>query len=237
MRFLVRLVNAYKDPAVVPLDYRRRFISFLKKVLGEEVFSNMETKPYTFAVFFGKGSKVNNGHIEGVPLINFRFSTGDTLVAVRFYNGVLRMKKKGELHPIGSGKFKVEFIKQVEMKNPKGIFKALSPVVVERMGFENERDRYILPFEEGFIESLLENTLRRYTTIYGKEPEFRSFHFEPISVKETKIKHYGGILRGFLGKFKVVSDSEEILRFIYNYGLGLRTGQGFGYVEVEDGRT
>ena len=62
--------------------------------------------------------------------------------------------------------------------------------------------------------------------------EVNIFKFQGLKVKKTYVKHYGGYLKCFLGKFKIVTDNEEILKFIYDFGMGLRTGQGFGYLEV-----
>jgi len=222
----------------VDLDYRRRFISLLKMILGEEEFAVENPRPYTFAVYFGREAKIKNGVFTNVREINFRFSTGDTTRAIKFYNGVLRLKKGNHIHEIGTGKFFISWIKEEKEKQPTGVFKTLSPVIVERIGFSNLKDptdRYTVPWEEGFEESLWENILRRFRAITGRDLNLSFLKFEPISVKEEVIRHYGGTLRGFLGRFRIMSDSEELLRFIYQYGLGLRTGQGFGYLEVEDG--
>ncbi len=237
MRFLVKLKPLGEEPTYVPIDYRGRFISLLKLVFGEGEFEQKGPRPYTFAVYFGKGAKINKEYVGNVQQINFRFSTGDMLKAVNFYNGMLKLKKEGYEHPIGNCKFRIEWISQEKEKTPTGIFRTLSPVVVERIGFisKDPNERYVLPLEDDFNESLLENILRRYKEIFGNLPNITVFKFTPINVKGEFIRHYGGFLRGFLGKFKIESDSNEILRFIYQYGMGLRTGQGFGYLEVEDG--
>jgi len=236
MRFLLKLVSVEEAPVRVKIDYRRRFISFLKRVLKEE-YEEAKARPYTFAVYFGKDARIKENFIEGVKSINFRFSTGDITLAVKFYNGVLALKKREATHRIGEGDFYIEWISQEKEKEPTGLFRTLSPVVVERTGYTSQKpvDRYIIPSEEGFEESLLENILRRYRDIKGVDLKVSRFAFESIKTKEELIKHYGGYVRGFIGKFRIVSDSEELLRFIYQYGLGLRTGQGFGYLEVEDG--
>ncbi len=238
MRFLVKMKPSEKESTYIPIDYRSRFISLLKLIFGEEEFEQKGPRPYTFAVYFGKDAKINREYIENVQQVNLRFSTGDTLKAINFYNGILKLKKEGYKHPIGNNRFSIEWISQEEEKTPTGIFRTLSPVIVERIGFKSKdpNERYALPSEDDFNESLLENILRRYRDIFGNLPNINVFRFTPINVKGEFIRHYGGLLRGFLGKFKIESDSEEILRFIYKYGMGLRTGQGFGYLEVEDGK-
>ncbi len=239
MRFVLRLVCVSKKPSKIEIDYRSRFISLLKKIFGEEEFLRNAPRSYTFAVYFGKEAKIKKNFIEGVKHINFRFSTGDSIVAVKFYNGVLRLKKEGYTHKIGTGKFQIEWIKEEKEEPITGIFKTLSPVIVERMGFNSSKspwDRYVIPSEERFTESLLENILRRYKSITGEDLNVESFSFEDLGTKKEFIRHYGGLLKGFLGRFRIRTDSEELLEFVYRYGLGLRTGQGFGYLEVEKGR-
>ena len=235
MRFIVRLKS--NKPSNISIDYRRNFISFLKSVFGDSFNSFNGPKPYVFSVFFGKSVRIEKEKVKNVETINFRFSTGNVIVAVKFYNGVLRLKKENYLHKIGSENFKIEWIEREDKREITGIFKTLSPVVVERIGCMNIKDieeRYVIPNEDDFELSLLENILRRYRSIYGKDLSVNTFRFKGIKVKKTYVKHYGGYLKCFLGKFKVETDSEELLKFIYNFGLGLRTGQGFGYLEVEN---
>lgn len=231
MRFLVALESP--QGAQIPLDYRRRLISLMKRVFGIREFIESSTRPYTFAVYLGKNVKVGEHFIEGVKFINLRVSTGDPVYGLRLYNGLLSLK--GELHKVGEAEFNIKDIQlQEEGDWSKGYFKSLSPVVVERpKGKEdNPKLRYALPMEEDFEASTLENTLRRFVAIKGYTPEVRHFSFEFESYKEQMLKHYGGYVRCFLGKFRIRTDNPELLKFVYQYGLGLRTGQGFGYLEV-----
>jgi CRISPR-associated endoribonuclease Cas6 len=238
MRFKVKLtkINPKKE-AVISIDYRRRFISLLKRIFGEN-FDEESVKPYTFAVYFGNRAKFEKDFIKVVDPITFRFSTGDEKVAMAFYNGVVRLKKEFYLHDFTpkakEGTFyKIERI-EVEKEHPLGnSFKALSPVVVERkITSKMPKERYAIPGEPDFDEWLIENLKRRMSTILKKSPSFTEFYLEPLSIEEVLVKHYGGYVRGFLGEFKIYTDNPQVLKFVYQYGLGMRTGQGFGYLEV-----
>ena len=238
MRFKVKLMklNPQKE-AVISIDYRRRFISLLKRIFGES-FDEESVKPYTFAVYFGNRAKFEKDLIRVVDPIIFRFSTGDKKVAMVFYNGVVRLKKNFYLHdfnPKGrEGAFyKIERI-EVEEEPPLGNrFKALSPVVIERkIEAKKPSERYVVPGEPDFNDWLAENLRRRMSAIFMKPPSFTRVYLEPISIEETLVKHYGGYVRGFLGEFKLYTDNLEVLKFVYQYGLGFRTGQGFGYLEI-----
>ncbi len=244
MRFKLRLKSLNDTPVKVDIDYRRRFISLLKKIFKDEYVNNA-VKPHTFAVYFGKGTKITKDFIEGVSHINFRFSTGDFIWATKFYNGALELKEGGEIHSIGEGRFIIDSIEQEREKTPTGVFRTLSPVIVERprdnsqnSERRNPEDRYIVPPKEGFSEefnkSLLESIIKRYRYINMKSPKVGGFRFTSLWIKKEFIKHYGGYIKGFRGYFRIETDSKDILNFVYLYGLGFRTGQGFGYLEVED---
>ncbi|MEN3045122.1 MAG: CRISPR-associated endoribonuclease Cas6 [Candidatus Hydrothermales bacterium] len=55
--------------------------------------------------------------------------------------------------------------------------------------------------------------------------------FKDRSIEEVYVKHYGGFLKGFKGVF-ILESSPWMLQFIYDFGLGVRTGQGFGLLEL-----
>jgi CRISPR-associated endoribonuclease Cas6 len=108
-------------------------------------------------------------------------------------------------------------------------------VVVERAtNSKNPEEKYATPRDKDFKWWLLENTKKRYKVVVGEDLNIKNLEIEPISIKEEFIKHYGGYIRSFLGKFRLHTESRELLKFVYQYGLGVRTGQGFGYLETLD---
>lgn len=227
MRFLVVLRSL--EPATVSVDYRSRFIALLKKALGPEEFEGSSPRAYTFAVFF-QDAIFEDKLIKNVQKINFRFSTCYSVLAVRFYTSMARLKESLYMHPIGTGKFIIESIKEEREQKVNGCFKTLSPVVVQRI---SEAGKYLLPADDLFNESLLENTLKRFASIKGYIPRVKEFKFVPVEIKPQQVKHYGGNIPAFLGRFRIETESEELLKFVYQCGLGVRTGQGFGYLEVD----
>jgi len=238
MRFKVKLcLTEPKKEAIISIDYRRRFISLLKRIFGKD-FDEASVKPYTFAAYFGKNAKFSNDFITVIDPITFRFSTGDEEVAMVFYNGIIRLKKEGYLHDLSPNSehgafFRIEKIALEEEPPLKNKFKALSPVVIERKtDSKYPRERYATPGDSDFNKWLVENLQRRTSILLTKPMPFTEFYLEPASIEEVLVKHYGGYVRGFLGVFNLHTDNPEILKFVYQYGLGVRTGQGFGYLEV-----
>jgi CRISPR-associated endoribonuclease Cas6 len=238
VRFKVKLcLTEPQKEAIISIDYRRRFISLLKRIFGKD-FDEASVKPYTFAVYFGKKAKFSNDFITVIDPITFRFSTGDEEVAMVFYNGIIRLKKEGYLHDLSPNSehgafFRIEKIALEEEPPLKNKFKTLSPVVIERKtDSKSSRERYAIPGDSDFNRWLVENQQRRISILLTKPMPFTELYLESASIEEVLVKHYGGYVRGFLGVFNLYTDNPEILKFVYQYGLGVRTGQGFGYLEV-----
>ncbi|WP_448588276.1 CRISPR-associated endoribonuclease Cas6 [Thermocrinis sp.] len=236
MRFKLRLVRAMDTDTPISIDYRRRFISLLKKIFSKD-FDEDSPKPYTFAVYLGKQARIEGDFVKGVEAINLRFSTGDPQLAIAFYNGALRLIKEQHLHNMNprleGALFKVVSIDTEKELQPTGSFKSLSPVVIERdPASKNPEERYATPKDPDFINCLLDNIYKRYKAIIGDGFSLNKLEFEPISIKEEYVRHYEGYIRTFLGSFRLITDNQELLNFVYQYGLGIRTGQGFGYLEV-----
>lgn len=205
----------------------------MKRIFGAKSFNEGSVRPYTFAVYFGKDAEFERESIKNLRFINLRISTGDALCALELYNGFVRLR--GKIHRFGEAEFVLkDFFIEREKDWSGGYFKTLSPVIVERSGVRHGGPelRYATPADADFEGVLLENILLRFRTIEGYEPQVKTFSFIFDYYKEEMIKHYGGYLRSFLGRFRIKTDNPEILRFVYQYGLGLRTGQGFGYLEV-----
>ncbi len=227
-----------RDEAItIPADYRRRFISLLKEALMDEypdLYKNGVIKPYTFAVVLNMGSKFSKEKVQNVRTVIFKFSTGSGDIFGSVLNFAIRMINKGG--GISFGKDAPTFpLREINTKieTPKGKrFKTLSPIVVNNPSGnpKNPKEHFIIPRENGYEERLFETLKERMEGITGKTPY--KLEFKADKVKEVFVKHYGGFVRGFVGSFEVEADPET-LRFIYDYGLGIRTGQGFGMVDYE----
>jgi CRISPR-associated endoribonuclease Cas6 len=81
----------------LPKDYRRYFLSFLKKVFEmsgfEKLYEMKKFRPYTFSVWLGENFKIDE-EVSTDTKISLLFSSGDPVLITNFYNGVLRLKKR-----------------------------------------------------------------------------------------------------------------------------------------------
>lgn len=243
-------------------DYRKNFISFLKRVFSksgitETLYEVKRTKPYAFAVWLGDKFEIENENIKSSGTTSFLFSTGDSVIFTHFYNGIIKMKNQNEMLYLGKNKFTIKSFRLLPLKKIKS-----KKILCKTIGIsvltdpkENAEDFdkwFVTPNNniEHFNDILKIRINQRYKFLTGEnkefeielsqlnEDEFRVFKVtkdykskdeKPIS--DVIVKHYDGFLKGFRGVFWLKGD-EKILQFVYDYGLGVRTGQGFGMIEI-----
>ncbi len=217
------------------------------------VFSKV-VKPFTFAVVFPKNKKIKKEKIQidestfiedsvfyfpADSYISFFMSSFDLEFMINLYNGLLELSS----FDFGGGIIlhhqRTHLIKEKKINSNEVIFKTLSPILIESkdgtplLPIDGQLDDFNLHFNE--IHK------RIFKDIRGKEP-MEEFYLEPILIKKTVVKH---TLKGFReqtgkpymmltcfdGCFKLKGNPED-LQLLYQAGAGLRTGQGFGMVEV-----
>jgi len=240
MRIKIRFKPTERQTESLPIEYRGVFISFIKSSLYDRfphIFENRLVKPYTFAVLFNKGVKFNKREITGIERMDFIFSSGDPEILTAMFNfaiGLRRGKGWDKIKKEEIRKFRLTKVSPVWREyRGENTFRILSPVVVNdpHKNPRNPKEHYLLPGDEGFNRRLLEITVERMERFLGRTPK-GGIEVEPVEkVKEVMVRHYKGYVRGFIGTIKVKAPP-NVLKFIYDYGLGIRTGQGFGMLEV-----
>jgi CRISPR-associated endoribonuclease Cas6 len=274
LRFKVTLGTKVDGEVVISNDYRRRFISFLKKAFreGDKKVSNRiypegrnpapkRRKPFTFSVYLGKSFKASKDAILTSPPYQFLFSTGDPIIATVFYNGVLKLKSSDyslDMSALTGSKYhlQIEDIsleKEEVIKGNAVFFKTKQPVILTHPDKgRNDENYYLTPENDEWVEILNRRLKEDYFRVTGRELKgdigfLHVLNTEPLKqlvawgkldksfienpIKVTKIKHYGGYLKGFKGLF-LLCGPRELLQFVYQYGMGIRTGQGFGYLDI-----
>lgn len=266
----LRLIfNSKERELILPADYRRLFMSFIKKAFtvsnyAHKIYRGRVFRPFCFSVFLGEGlifNKSNSNSFFRIKLpIDMIFSTGDTEVFINFYNGCIKLlkQKEGILLRNGENLFldEIEVKDRVKIRSRVCLFKTIGISVLTDPE-ENAKDFkkwFLTPVNsnlERFNFALEKRTFSRYKFTTGvdllggiiftplSEDEIKilirqgllNSRFGTKSIKEIVIYHYGGFLKGFKGVFWIES-YPEILQFIYDFGLGVKTGQGFGCVEL-----
>ncbi len=219
----------------IPIDYHYFLSSAVygwMKEGNEEIAARYHyskgLKPFTFSEIYLKGSKA-----EGEELLikdefaSLTFSSIFPEVVEAVVSGAL---SSGKLS-IKDVDFQLTGVKVLEEPEFTGRmrFKTLSPVAISVK--ENGKKRYLYPTEVEWYVYLEKNLRKRYRDFLGEEYSGR---VEIKLIRMSKAKRYN-ILGGYVRAAKVemeIRGSPEIIRVAYQSGIGEKTAQGFGCLEV-----
>lgn len=229
LRLKVRLELSKPE---IPLLFRNRFMSLLKSC-SCGLYEGRKPRPFSFFLSF-------DGRLEGST---FKLKKPFATLYMSFLYRELALKVAGFLSEVENFPLdrrvslrviSVEKQKSESIKSPDVVFKTLSPVIIE-----SKEDKPVLPYCKDFQEEF--NRLH--------EGIFRElgFDYSPVELdfdywKKAVIKHTlrgfrqsAGkslmFMTGFLGRFRVRGEP-EVLNLLYLKGIGVRTGEGFGFVDI-----
>ena len=226
----------------------------------EFLYNNQITKPFSFNLVFPKEKQIQTAQIQidekfkiedKVVISDNYFSLFISSIDYRFiislFNGLKRLKTfqfSSDKNMLIDGKKISWQIKNVSVLNERPIkketviFKTNSPIIIE-----DKDDRPVLFNEERFEKELNEvmDRILKSPHIKGKGLE-KPLKFEPIKMQKQVVKHTLKSFRELTGKpvmyltgnsgiFKLSGHPKD-LEILYKIGIGTKTGQGFGMVEV-----
>ncbi|NLO89818.1 MAG: hypothetical protein GX088_05785 [Clostridia bacterium] len=229
------------DEIILPLDFRRHFISFVKTVLSDSrVFTRFELKrpgysPYVFTVNFRKIVDIDKKKQEMrvKSPVYVLFSTGVYEVFTAFCNGAISLKGKEIV--LGLEVQGINLLPLKKINTSPQNFKILGHVVLRGKSGYLAADTIT---KEEIEEAINEHLFKQYEFIqreYGGCPIYDLEEIEVLTEQSNFYKgvchHYGGWLTTLQGNI-VINGSPDSMQFLYDFGLGVRNGQGFGFLEV-----
>jgi len=225
------------------------------------LYKNKITKPFSFNLVLPREKEIKKEKIQidkdfivedlvfypNQPFINLYISSLDYRFIADLFNGLMNLKTfrfSSDKNMLVNGEKIIWEIKKViplkerPILGDEVIFKTNSPILVE-----TRDDKPVIFSDENFEKELNEitNQILKSPHIKGKGLE-RPLKFEPINMKKQVVKHTlkafrekAGkpymLLTGNSGVFKLKGHPKD-LEILYKIGIGNRTGQGFGMVEV-----
>ncbi|WP_069998569.1 CRISPR-associated endoribonuclease Cas6 [Cellulosilyticum sp. I15G10I2] len=229
----------------IPIDYRRKFISYLK-------FCIEESNPKFYQELYGKGKNINKDFTMAayfVPQTNFlknsivvkskkvvlNLSTPDAYLGVQFYNALC--SKKHTWYPFS----KDNAIRLVEIHSEReklitqrqAVFNTLSPIIIRDHDRDTGKD-WFYTFEDEEAVSVLKRNLKGELT--GKfdrdiSQDIEQLEIEFLHMKKVVIKSYELKIPCSLGTFKMEGES-YLLQYLYLRGVGGKRSLGFSYLEL-----
>lgn len=195
---------------------------------------NKKSKDFCFGIYM-KGFKKVDDVFEINDGIVINISTPNYDLFNELYNGLL------EINDFRYKNFRLDNLRikpviEKEIKEEIVEFKTLSPICIK------DRDNQFLDIDdENYIRELnyiVNQKLENYRDKGLKmELEFKAINFRKVVVKQqidkftenTGNKYY--YVNSYKGAFELKGDIED-LKDIYKLGIGFKTNQGFGMVEV-----
>lgn len=230
--------ETYKEDFILPIDFRRHFISLTKTLLSDSQFgerfeeSSPGYSPYVFAIHFSKIFRIDSEQEAMIisPPVYMTFSTGlyDLMTAV--CNKAIALKGKNTV--LGLRINEIQLLPSKTIRSNCVKFSLIGHAVLR--GKNDYLDNTQAEQIEEAINTHLQTKLR---FINQHIISLENMIFSPIKVVEYQelakgvCQHYGGKITSLRGNI-TLSGYPTSLQFLYDYGLGVRTGQGFGLLEV-----
>lgn len=225
---------------VIPMDWRRCILSFLKLCLSEanggkyleDYYGPAKEKPFCFSVAFEKPVFLKDTiEVKGKKL-RLMLSTADSKTGFILFSAVAA--QKGKAFPLPQGNkmqmTKISQLQEQEVKSNRILVKTLEPLCVRKHNKETNRDHYYSTKQEDF-ENECRKVLKTQLMTAGFSEEISEVAIIPVNTKSIVVKYYGINIESSLGDF-VLEGDKSVLNYLLKSGLGSRRSSGFGVVKV-----
>ena len=223
----------------IEIDYRKSFVSFIKKAISEYHEDFYEKlyhdkapiiKPITFAIFF-EGAIYFSDRIEvKKQKIRMTVSTNNYEYAINLLNSFNHQKyKKFSLCKNSMTLYQIQLLKEKQISTNEIVIKMQSPIIVKSK--EDQRDTYYYAEKELFKPTLITTIKDQLKAFEMDEALLDGFDIIPVQPKKIIVKCYGINLECSIGIFKLIGKI-ELLEYLYQVGLGSKRSLGFGCFNI-----
>ncbi len=230
-----------KKEVEIPTTYRRGITSLLKEALKRENPNYFELyygdksknkqKPFTFSTSFSVKKQEKKSFILNKDSITLYFSSNEFPFFISIYNGLLKLKDY-KLFGYNLTMRYFHLLKENEIKDNMVVFKTFSPILVRDI--ENKKGKGYLAYNKEnskqFIEQLQYTIKNLVKNFLLKEITITDINISIVKMKGFRNPLYGDEISndGILS----IEAPIEILKLIYDLGLGAKRSQGFGMLEL-----
>jgi len=229
----------------IPIHYNHYIQGFiynsispkLAQILHDQGFplEKRKFKLFTYSRIFGK---FNSNDHKGTITFNSPFRLIVSSVMNVFIQEIGEELLRKETLRIASNVVSVNSVEVSDfpINEEKIKIKMLSPVTIySTLSSSSGRKKtyYYNPFEKEFSQLLSENAKKKFKAFYDKESRGEIILIgQNLSNKYEKIISYKGtVIKGWMGIYELSGDP-ELLKIVYDAGLGGKNPQGFGCFEV-----
>lgn len=237
MRLLINFLPKSLDGELfIPFDFRRHFISVVKTLFrGKGSFDRFQEEkpgysPYTFSLGFGKiiRFKPDSREIIAMPPVNMFFSTGIYEIMTDICNGAIEMKGQELSDSLGLT------LKNVTLMPDKRIKASIKTFKIHSHAVLRGQDDYLDGSDYRLLEEAINTHMHKQHCFLQQQYGYLQNGVGPVQVDQdlSRIRkgvcyHYGGNLTTLQGTISL-RGTPGSLRFLYDFGIGVRCGQGYG---------
>ncbi|HZK44544.1 MAG TPA: CRISPR-associated endoribonuclease Cas6 [Syntrophomonadaceae bacterium] len=241
MRIQLKLIAAENEEVTcsLPFDFRRHFISLLKTLLSDsKLYSRFTSEqsgysPYVFAVSFNKILTIDTDKKEiliKLP-VYMTISSGFYEVITQIVNSSIKMRNAPII--LGLKIQDVDILPNYKINTNEAEFRINRHAVFR--GIEDYLDGSNVQLLE---ESINQHTINKFSFFnqlpftLQEEYQLSTIHvMDESNYKKGVCHHYGGLITTLQGRIYLKAN-RKTLQFLHDFGIGVRSGQGFGLLEV-----
>lgn len=229
------------------VDYRRYFVSFIKKALSEsnngkyyeEYYTDVKQKPFMFTVVM-QNPKFDKQKVtfEGNKIRMYFSVTDKDRIGFIFTNCFLKMKYVDFRLPENNAMCLVNIrkIKENKVISDRAVFKTTcsSSILVREHDRISNKDKYYT-LEDQDYKAKLEDNIKRQCLAAGYDKlDVERIRVNNVTGRKVVIKNYNTLIDGVAGIFDL-SAPKHLLNYLYTVGFGSRKSFGFSYIELVEG--
>lgn len=222
----------------IPLDYRRIFISFIKKSIesySEKAYASLfeeeenKRKPYTFSIYLPLKKIDGEKIILKDNFVIMNFSISDMYLGVKMFQGFLNFKEKDFNYKDLSLKITEVALKPERQINTNKIsIKFESPMVIQKHSYDS--DFFFSYLHKGYSD-VLKEIIKNQIESMGLDYSLDGFEIIKKRPKKTVVRFYEKQIECSLGEFMLKGD-KDLLKWLHVSGMGSKTSSGFGKFKV-----
>ncbi|WP_022819289.1 CRISPR-associated endoribonuclease Cas6 [Fusobacterium russii] len=238
MRLLIECSLENKEEISIPVDYRRKVLSFFKSVLEknslelkDKYYKENNLKDFTYSCYLPiKEIKDKKIYLSSNTFKIF-FSTSEYNIFFDFYNSFQKSLLKdfnfaGYILNINS----LTLVKEKKITTEEVVFKIISPIIVRDHNKENGKNWFYSLNETEGVEILKRNITSLLKDKFEKN-DIDELEITPINIKKVISYYYNFKMEGNKGLIKIKA-KKEILDYLYKAGFSSNRSAGYGYVDV-----
>lgn len=238
MRLLVECSLEAKEDINIPVDYRRKVLSFFKSVLEknslelkDRYYKENSLKDFTFSCYLPIKEIKDKRIYLNSNIFKIFFSTSEYNIFFDFYNSF--QKNYYDEFKFGDYKLKISSLNLVEEKKistEEVIFRIISPIIVRDHNKENGKNWFYSLNEAEGVKILKRNITSLLKDRFEKD-DIDELEIIPINIKKVISYYYNFKMEGNKGLIKIKA-KKEILDYLYKAGFSSNRSAGYGYVDI-----